>query len=102
MARYCGIALYFSNSAVHCASLSGGSTPVTGCHSVMERPDPVSRVMPPITTISRIMAQHAKSQRAMARSLLVALAGFAESVREDKGPLASWQVPDPCQNLRMP
>jgi hypothetical protein len=39
---------------------------VTGCHSVMERPDSVSRVMPPITTIIKIMAQQAKSQSAMA------------------------------------
>ena len=37
--RYCGIAWYFSNSACHCASLSGGNAPVTGFHSVIERPE---------------------------------------------------------------
>src|SRR3546814_7860769 len=44
---YSGICLYFSNSASHAASLSGGSTPVTGSHSVIDRPDSVRRVMPP-------------------------------------------------------
>src|SRR3546814_6218591 len=47
---YSGICLYFSNSASHAASLSGGSTPVTGSHSVIDRPDSVRRVMPPTAT----------------------------------------------------
>jgi hypothetical protein len=44
--------------------------------------------MPPITTMRKIMAQQAKSQRAMARSLLVARGVVSERVREDKAPLA--------------
>jgi len=47
------------------------------------------------------MAQQARSQRAIGRLLLIALAAFAENVREDKAPLASGQVPDSRQNLLM-
>src|SRR6516164_6138408 len=36
-------------------------TPVTGCHSVMESPEPVSRVSPPTTTISPISPAIANS-----------------------------------------
>ena len=42
--------------------------PVTGCHSVIDSPDRVSRVMPPITTIRKIIAQQSSSQYAIARS----------------------------------
>jgi hypothetical protein len=43
-------------------------TPDIGCHSVIERPDSVSRVTPPITTIRKIIAAQPKSQSAMPRS----------------------------------
>jgi hypothetical protein len=46
----------------------------------------------------KIMAQQAKSQRAMARSLLVARGVVLERVREDKAPLAWVRFP---ANLRM-
>jgi hypothetical protein len=52
----------------HWASDNGGTTPVSGLHSVMERPDSVRRVMPPITTMARIIAAQTKSQSAMRRS----------------------------------
>jgi hypothetical protein len=48
-----------------------------------------------------IMAQQAKSQIAMARSLLLALVVLAESVREDKGATQLRQIPDFRPNLRM-
>jgi hypothetical protein len=48
---YCGLARYFSNSASQAASESGGIAPVTGRHSVIESPDPVSLVAPPTATI---------------------------------------------------
>ena len=47
---YSGNCLYFSNSAIQAASDSGGSQPVIGFHSTIERPDSVRRVNPPITT----------------------------------------------------
>jgi hypothetical protein len=47
---YSGIWRYFSSSASQAASVSGGSTPSTGFHSVIDRPDSVSRVAPPTTT----------------------------------------------------
>lgn len=58
--------LYFSNSAAQAAYDSGGSVPVTSFHSVIDRPDSVSRVMPPTITISMISAATANSQLAMA------------------------------------
>src|SRR3546814_504874 len=38
-----------------------------GCHTVMDRPDSVSRVMPPMTIIARTAAHQAYSQYATAR-----------------------------------
>ena len=52
---YCGVPWYFANSACQSASESGGIAPVTGRHSVIDRPEPVSRVSPPTSTISAIM-----------------------------------------------
>src|SRR5271169_132293 len=63
-ARYSGISLYLANTAAQSAAESGGTTPTTGFHSVMDRPDRVSRVMPPTTTIRKINAQQTNSQAA--------------------------------------
>src|ERR1700756_1445567 len=65
-ARYSGISLYLANSAAQSAAESGGTTPTTGCHSVIDRPDRGSRVTPPTTTIRKIRAQQEKSQTATA------------------------------------
>src|SRR5437868_1143043 len=43
--RYCGICRYFSNSAAQAVCDSGGNMPVTGCHSVIDRPDRLSRMV---------------------------------------------------------
>src|SRR3546814_1688162 len=51
------------NSASHTASLSGGSTPVTGSHSVIDRPDSVRRVMPPTATTAITSSATAHNQR---------------------------------------
>src|SRR6516164_3620341 len=59
--RYCGIVLYLSNSACHADASSGGTTPVTGFHSTIDRPDSVSRVAPPTTTVANIRAATASS-----------------------------------------
>jgi len=48
--------------------LSGGSVPVTGFHSTIDRPDSVSRVAPPTSTISAISAATANSHHRTARS----------------------------------
>src|SRR5262245_7639075 len=64
---YCGIAWYFSNSACHPASVSGGMTPVTGRHSTIDRPDSVSRVVPPTSTSAMTSAATAQSQSRIAR-----------------------------------
>jgi hypothetical protein len=42
----------------------GGTTPCNGFQVTMERPEPVSRVTPPSTTIDATRAQHTSSQEA--------------------------------------
>ena len=46
-------------------SESGGSVPTIGCHSVIDRPECVSRVTPPTTTIAKTSAQQTNSQTAI-------------------------------------
>src|SRR5215467_6787056 len=65
--RYCGMVLYLSNSACHADASSGGTTPVTGFHSTIDRPDSVSRVAPPTTTVANIRAATASSHSRTAR-----------------------------------
>ncbi len=48
---YSGICWYLAKSACQSVSLSGGMTPISGFHSVMVRPECVSRVAPPTTTM---------------------------------------------------
>ena len=48
-----------------------------GCHSVIDRPECVSRVTPPTTTIAKTSAQHASSQYAIARDAPVCANGRA-------------------------
>src|SRR5580693_10123037 len=74
MARYSGICRYFANSAAQSASDSGGTIPMTGLHSVIDRPERVSRVMPPTTTIRKINPQQKKSHAATGRRLISAAA----------------------------
>src|SRR5450756_753999 len=66
--RYCGMVWYFSNSLCQAPSLSGGSTPSTGFHSTIERPDTVSHVAPPIISVSKIIAAAASSHSRTART----------------------------------
>ena len=69
--------------------------PVTGCHSVIDRPDSVRRVMPPITTIRKIMAQQNRSHHAIARSPRSAgCAALAVTAGKGKAPPASVFIPD--------
>src|SRR5712691_6402145 len=84
--RYCGMCWYLSNSAAQAAGDSGGRMPTTGCHSVIDRPDRVSRVTPPNTTMTKIMPQQNNSHSATCRELGVALsseAGYASAVGSD-------------------
>ena len=54
---YSGVCLYLSNSLIHDASVKGGRIPVTGFHSVIDKPESVKRVSPPIKII-QIIALH--------------------------------------------
>src|SRR5260370_5999233 len=65
--RYCGICWYFPNSVIQAASDSGGTTPVTGCHSVIDRPDRVRRVMPPVPNLANISAPQPNNHNTTAR-----------------------------------
>ena len=47
---YSGIFLYFSNSIIHDSSAKGGNTPITGSHSVIDKPESVTLVAPPTNT----------------------------------------------------
>src|SRR3546814_17647159 len=53
------------------ASFRGGTTPETGSQRTIDRPDSVSRVMPPITTIRNTSRAMTSSQPAMARGWAV-------------------------------
>ena len=63
---YWGIALYFSKASFQSAAFIGGTAPMIGFHSVIDRPEPVSRVMPPMTTMANTMAAQTNSQTATA------------------------------------
>ena len=64
---YWGICLYRANRCSQSAWDRGGRTPETGAHSMMDRPEPVRRVTPPSTTMTKIMKQIANSQIARSR-----------------------------------
>ena len=70
--RYCGIWRYFSKASCQAASESGGTMPMMGCHSVMESPDPVRRVAPPILTIANTRAATANNHTRTGLSRAVA------------------------------
>jgi hypothetical protein len=76
------VSSYFANASCHCDSVIGGSVPMIGCHSVIDSPECVNRVMPPTTTITNTKAQQPKSHTATARS---ADLGFAIDVAPDEG-----------------
>ena len=68
----CGVSRYLANSASQSACDSGGRAPASGCHSTMDRPDSVRRVMPPTTTIAKVKAAQTKSHAATCAVLTVA------------------------------
>ncbi len=75
--RYSGVCRYLSNATCQSASERGGSAPMIGCHSVIDRPAWVRRVMPPTTMIANRSAQQASSHAAIARSDAEGLTGGA-------------------------
>src|SRR6476620_10024542 len=66
--RYCGMVWYFANSARHWSSEVGGSTPVIGFHSTIDRPDSVKRVAPPTIKVRKIIAAAMSSHSRTGRS----------------------------------
>src|SRR5688572_22582120 len=60
--RYWGVALYLANSVNHCCSFNGGKVPVITSHSVIDKPEPVRRVMPPKIICTITMPTPTKSQ----------------------------------------
>ena len=60
-----GDCLYRSNSPVHSASVPGGFSPVN-FQSVIDRPERVSRVIPPRTTMLNTQAEEPPSHHAIA------------------------------------
>ena len=70
---------------------SGGITPVTGFHSVIDRPDSVSRVAPPTTTIRNTSAATLQSQCATAPPRPRTWAAAIWPREEDE----EWDIRDP-------
>jgi len=58
---------YLAKTSSHSAWLSGGTIPKIGSHSTIESPEPVSRVMPPSTTMAKTRPAHRASHSATAR-----------------------------------
>src|SRR6266446_8195013 len=92
---YCGMVLYFANSACQSASPSGGTAPVTGFHSTIESPDSVSRVAPPTNTMANTSDATHHSHTPMARD-----AGAGLRVPASAPHNASW-VLDGCHRTVM-
>ena len=59
---YSGNCLYFSKVSSHCSSFIGGMLPMMSFHSTIDRPECVSRVMPPIITMAAIKKQPVNNQ----------------------------------------
>jgi hypothetical protein len=95
-----------SNSSSQSVVLRGGITPVTGRHSVIDNPEPVSRVAPPTITVAATRAATAQSQSrtGLSRSILAAFRdivprlarisshardSYREGLRRAIGPLAA-------------
>ena len=56
---------------------SGGMAPVTGFHSVMERPESVSRVAPPMRIIATMRSASAPSQRRKALAWRISMRAWS-------------------------
>ncbi len=97
--RYSGVARYLSNATRQSCSVSGGSVPTIGCHSVIDSPEWVRRVTPPTTIIAKTSRQQARSQTATARS---ALPGVAVTRERDAGNAVLIGEPDSDTGVRCP
>ena len=64
---YWGISRYRAKASFQSASLSGGTAPMIGFHSVIDRPEPVRRVIPPTTTMANTRTATQNSQIATGR-----------------------------------
>src|SRR6185503_7502800 len=65
--RNCGDSRYLAKRVSQSDCESGGMAPTRGCHSVMDRPEWVKRVMPPTTTVANVKAAQMSSHVATAR-----------------------------------
>src|SRR5262245_20066103 len=72
---YCGIRWYLRTASFQSASVSGGSVAMMGFHSVIDSPEPVSRVAPPRLTISNTKPVNTNSQARTAAMLGALRAG---------------------------
>ena len=67
--------MYLSNSVCQLAASIGGIAPVTGFHSVIDRPEPVNRVAPPNAIIAATSTNSMISQMRIAPRAITALIG---------------------------
>ena len=90
--RYSGVSRYFSNVCCHSASDIGGSVPTIGCHSTIDRPECVSRVTPPTTTIANTSAQHTNSHVATPRLASRRAVAVENDASADMASILPWRV----------
>ena len=83
--RYSGVSWYLSNSSSQCASLNGGSVPSSSRHSTMDRPERVRRVVPPSTTMKKIIAATMSSHRARVRRSRAGSVGVMSDFAQQEG-----------------
>mmetsp|Transcript_4162 Transcript_4162/g.8000 ORF Transcript_4162/g.8000 Transcript_4162/m.8000 type:complete len:220 (+) Transcript_4162:1094-1753(+) len=89
---YSGKRWYLANSSIHPSSVSGGRIPV-GFHSTMDRPEPVSLVIPPRATIPNTIPAHPNNHQAIARLALASLCAASSSSRVISSSFASTPAP---------
>src|SRR5512139_1021284 len=82
---YSGVSLYFSKLSSHCASFSGGKVPRIGCHSTIDNPERVRRVMPPTTINMNSSVQQTSSQIATCLRILRSIPCLRQSARHYTG-----------------
>ena len=59
---YSGVILYLLKTSIQASLLRGGIIPINGFQSVIDKPDSVSLVKPPITIIKKVIKVNISSQ----------------------------------------
>jgi hypothetical protein len=80
-----GESLYFSHSTSHSAAVMGGRIPVIGSHSVILKPDSVSRVRPPMMIMPKTSVEQPSNQVGNDRGMVVGFSPVREGATVASG-----------------